>query len=183
MNKKQKQARKSKMEKRDFNLRKNFFPTANDKDLWCRHIAVGFTTIPRAMTIILSILNSFSSGKPVGATYLALWCHVFDSNMVEIKDPKKMAFESGFQNKRGETTWIGRIKILKELGFIDTKKGSSGEFTYILIYNPYLIIKEKYEKEKSEIPENLWTALFARCQDIGADDLLEPEIMIDDIPF
>ena len=58
-----------------------------------------------------------------------------------------------------------RIKKLKELGFILTKPGTSGEFQYVIILNPFPVIKNIYEnKEKDE----RYNALVGRMQEVGA---------------
>ena len=56
------------------------------------------------------------------------------------------------------------------MGFIEAKPGPSGEFNYVLIFNPYFVIK-KLEKAKKISDPLLYNALFARAQDVGADDL------------
>ncbi|WP_426880304.1 hypothetical protein [Serratia bockelmannii] len=98
-------------------------------------------------------------------TYLALWCRVFDEGFVEVRDKEAVAYESGFSGQRAVTTWSGRMKKLKELGFILTKPGTSGEFQYVIILNPLPVIKEIYEsKEKDE----RYNALVGRMQEVGA---------------
>ncbi len=152
-------------------LRKEFWPEISDDMLWHRKRKTGYTTIPRSMAYILQIMNSLSSGKPLGPTYLILWCHTFDEYMVTIANPKLMAFEAGFTGQRAEPSWNGRMKTLAELGFINAKPGASGSFNYVLILNPYTAIKEL--KEKGEpIPANIYNALIQRMKDIGANDLI-----------
>ena len=40
------------------------------------------------------------------------------------------------------------MKKLKELGFILTKPGTSGEFQYVIILNPFPVIKNIYENKR-----------------------------------
>ncbi|MBE9502792.1 MAG: hypothetical protein IME96_01290 [Proteobacteria bacterium] len=63
------------------------------------------------------------------------------------------------------------MKKIIELGFIDAKADASGEYNHILIFNPYIVIK-KYDEEKS-VQQRMYTALFARSQEIGAVDGLQ----------
>jgi hypothetical protein len=86
----------------------------------------GFTTLPRTMPIILSIMDDLANGHPVSTTYLELWCRVFDEGFVTLSKPREMAFHAGFTGQRGERTWRARIKILADLGFIDVRPGASG---------------------------------------------------------
>jgi len=57
------------------------------------------------------------------------------------------------------------------MGFIATKDGASGKYNYVLLYNPYVVIKKQDAAKK--IQETRYNALFARAQDVGATDLLE----------
>ncbi|MDO1762416.1 hypothetical protein Q2336_25140, partial [Escherichia coli] len=59
----------------------------------------------------------------------------------------------------------GRMRKLRDLGFITTKPGTSGEFQYVILLNPLTVIKELYEgKEKDE----RYNALVGRMQEVGA---------------
>ena len=117
------------------------------------------------MPQILQIMDHLADkGKPVSQSYLSLWCRVFDESLVVIQNEKEMAFEAGFTGQRDVTTWHSRMKNLVEMGFIDAKAGSAGKYQYVLIFNPYVVIK-KLKKEK-RIPEHLFIALFSRSQEV-----------------
>ncbi|MEQ3291564.1 hypothetical protein [Klebsiella oxytoca] len=135
-------------------------------NIWSRHEHDGFTTLPRTLTYINRILDFLGgSGSPLSQTYLALWCRVFDEGFVEIRDKDAFAYEAGFSGQRAVTTWSGRMKKLRDLGFITTKPGVSGEFQYVIILNPFPVIKDIYEsKEKDE----RYNALIGRMQEVGA---------------
>jgi len=152
-------------------LRRELWPDISDDMLWHRKRKTGYTTIPRSMVYIIQIMNSLSSGKPLGQTYLSLWCHTYDEYMVTIANPRVMAFESGFTGQRAEATWSGRMKSLVELEFIDAKPGASGPYNYVLILNPYTTIK-RLKDQQEPIPVNIYNALLQRMKDIGANDLI-----------
>lgn len=152
-------------------LRQELWPEISDDMLWHRKRKTGYTTIPRTMAYIQQIMNSLSSGKPLGQAYLALWCHTFDEYMVTIANPRLMAFESGFTGQRAEASWNARMKTLIDFGFIDAKPGASGALNYVLILNPYTAIKSLKEKGMP-IPANVYNALLQRMKDIGATDLI-----------
>lgn len=169
MNATQNKVRKQKIAKKNLELRTQLWPELDDDTLWDRTKKKGFTTIPRTMPLILLIMDDLDSGKPVSKTYLALWCRVFDESFIEIKNPPQLAFEAGFTGERAVSVWKTRMMQLKKHGFIDIKQGASGDFNYVLLYNPYSIIKKL--NNANLIPEKYYTALFARAQEIGADDL------------
>jgi hypothetical protein len=169
MNLKQTFARASKISARTLKLRDKLWPNLDILSLWNRTKKAGFTTMPRPMPHIFHILDDLApKGKPISRTYLCLWCRVFDESVVEVKYESSMAFEAGFTGQRAVTTWHSRMKILVDLGFIYAKPGSAGKYQYILILNPYLIIKELYKSK--QIPEQLFIELFTRTQEVGADE-------------
>jgi hypothetical protein len=162
-----KKVRKSSSERRK-DLRKALWPDVLEIDLWLRTQRVGFTTIPRTMPLIGQILDQISGkGFPLLSTYLTLWCWVFDEAIVEIRNPRELAQESGFTGPRAETTWRSRMRRLEDLGFIKTKAGLGGEFQYVLLLNPLRRIKEIYEERPKDL---LFNGLLGRLTQIGADD-------------
>ena len=171
MNVHQAKSRNKKIQDERLELRNHLWPDLDPKTLWTRKEKTGYTTIPRAMSLIMHIMDGLSEkGKPVSSTYLALWCRVWDECFVKISNPQDMAFESGFAGQRKETTWSSRMKILCDLGFIDAKPGKNGKYSYILIFNPYEVIKKKFKE--TMVKEEEYTALLEMCQTIGADDLI-----------
>lgn len=150
-------------------LRDSLWPDISENLLWLRTQRVGFTTIPRTMALIGRIIDQLSGkGFPLTSTYLALWCWVFDEAFVEIRNPRELAFESGFSGPRGEATWRNRMRRLEELGFIQTKPGLAGEFQYILILNPIKVIETHFLNQPKDLAYN---ALLGRLAHVGADDL------------
>ena len=63
------------------------------------------------------------------------------------------------------------MRTLAAFGFIETKPGPSGDLSYALILNPYLVIKRHHGNKHSGITEAAYNALQQRAIDIGADDL------------
>jgi hypothetical protein len=156
-----------KIEKRNMELRNELWPDVSDEMIWNRKKNDGYTTIPRTLSYFALIMNYLSPGKPVSVTYTTLWCHVFDNGMVKITNPRMFALESGFTGERAERTWKDRMKILIDLGFILTEPGPSGEYSYVLIFNPYDVTEELLKKH-SEIPRDLVNSFKQRMSDIGA---------------
>jgi hypothetical protein len=91
-------------------------------------------------------IDSLSKNKPAGQTYFVLWCRAWDESMLTIEIPQIFAAETGFTGERALTTWRERMRTLKQLGFIDTKTGASGEHHYILILNPHLVMVVRPER-------------------------------------
>lgn len=164
----------SKIQKQKLAMRAKLWPELDERQLWLRANTDGWLTVPRSLPLILRIMDMLApKGKPVSQTYLDLWCRTFDDGFVVVNDPRAMAYYSGFSGERAESTWKTRIQILKELGFIDIKGGASGPINYILINNPYHVIKRQYDAEN--VREDAYNALSSRAIEIRANDLEDIE--------
>jgi hypothetical protein len=151
-------------------LREEFWPEIGDTDLWHRKRNDGYATIPRTLAIVMAIIDSLSKNKPAGSTYMVLWCRAWDEAMLTIDNPNVFAAETGFSGERALTTWRQRMRTLKDLGFVDAKPGASGDFHYVLILNPHLVVR----RLKPRIQSGLYMRLFERGQEIGARDITDP---------
>lgn len=153
-------------------LRDTLWVGLDEKRLWQFNNKGGWLNIPRSFPIILRIMDLLSKGKPLSATYLDLWCRTFNDSFVIANKPREMAFASGFSGERAERTWMTRIRLLEGLGFIEVKPGPSGPISYILILNPYLVIKD--HQAKGMVDPSSWHALVEKMIEIRATDLDEP---------
>ena len=173
MNTKQTSAKIKKIRENYLRMRTEFFKDVSDEELWHRKRNVGFVSIPRCITFISIVMDELANTK-ISPTYLALWCHTFDESLVIINDQEAMAFESGFTGSRAINTWKTRMKELVDLGFIKAAPGRSGTYNYILILNPYKIIRQHREQEKITTGPS-YNALFDRALEVGAADDLQNE--------
>lgn len=160
---------KNQIIKKQLELRKRLWPDIDEATLW--HKKRGWLTIPRVMPIISQIMNALSKGKPIFPTYLDLWCRTFDNSFVIANKHSEMAFSAGFTGERAIRTWQDRIKTLEKLGFIRVADGPSGKISYILILNPFQVIKT-LEQEK-QVTTSVMNALHQRMIEVGADDMDE----------
>lgn len=155
---------------RQLEARAKIWPDVTNLMLWDRNERDGFSTVPRAMPLIMNIMDGLSDkGFPVGQTYLELWCRLYDELFLTLNRPEEMAFYAGFTGQRAVRTWKDRVKRLADLGFIDLKSGPLGDMSYAIFYNPYHVIKRAYLK--GEVQEDKYRALVIRANEIGAFDL------------
>ena len=166
----------SKIQRQKAQLRDSLWPKLDDKKLWLYTKSDGWLNIPRTLPLLLQIMDRMSNGKPVSATYLDLWCRTFNDSFVVANKPREMSFFSGFSGERAERTWASRMRILADLGFIDIKDGPSGPISYVLLWNPYGVVKE--HKEKGRVDSKSFHALLERMIEIKAHDLEEVEAEI-----
>lgn len=176
-NAKQQKARLSKVAKAALQMRNTLWPEIDESKLWLRTDLTrkGFTTIPRGMPLFMEMIADASkhvtSGKsvPAGKAYLVLWCRVFDEGLVRIDSEAVAAAEAGYSGERNVSTWREHLRVLTDLGFIDTKPGPAGPCQYVLLFNPYLAAKRLHDARK--IQELTFTTLLQRMGEIGATDL------------
>jgi hypothetical protein len=176
---KQTKTRRNKAKENTLQMRKHLWPDLNESDLWLREDRTrkGYTTMPRTIPLFMNLISDVSKhvtgGKamPAGRSYLVLWCRVFDEGFLKIDNEAAAALEAGYSGERNVTTWREHMRVLQELGFIDSKEGPAGPLQYILIFNPYRVVKAL--KAKGWVQQSSYTALFQRATDIGATDLLE----------
>jgi len=179
-NDKQSRVRRSKAKESNIKMRKHLWPKVADSALWLHkdQTRVGYTTMPRTIPLIMSLINdiskkvtSNSKAVPAGKTYLVLWCRVFEEGFLKIESETTAALEAGYAGERNVSTWREHLTVLRELGFIDYKGKPGAPFHYILIFNPYQVVKALHAK--GWVQETAYTALLERVLEIGATDLDE----------
>jgi hypothetical protein len=147
------------------------WPNVESKQLWTTDRG-GWFSVPRAMPLIMKIADLLSKGKPVSAAYLELWSRNYGDSFVILSKPREMAFHSGFIGQRAERTWLERLALLKEMGFLDLKPGPSGPASYAILYDPYAAVQKLIELHPDVITPDVVNALKHRIVEVGAD---EPE--------
>ncbi len=163
----------SKIQRQKAALRASLWPALDEKKLWIYQNTGGWLNIPRAMPLLLRIMDNMSKGKPVSQTYLDLWCRTFNDSFVIANKPTEMAFYSGFKGERAVRTWADRMAILAKHGFIDIKDGPNGPISYVLVLNPFHVLKES--QAKGAVDTKSYNALLERLIETGTDELAEPE--------
>lgn len=157
---------KKKQEEKRLALRQQIWGDELEKlELWDKKTHKGFASVPRTLPQLARIMDRFAGkGTPVSGTYIALLCNVFDNSFLEIRDKQRLAFEAGFTGERAVTTWVSRMKKLAGMGFIKPKEGVYGEFSYVLIMNPFMAVQSLYQ---STPKDELYNALASRMSDVG----------------
>jgi hypothetical protein len=150
--------------------RHQLWPNVGSDQVWNRRRDKGFATIPRTLPLIMVIADHLTSGTPVSSTYLELWARLFDEGFVKLDKPDEMALAAGFKTQRRRHIWSQRLDLLRKLGFIALAPGAQGDRSFALVFNPYHVIK----KLRPKIPKDLYNALVAQANAVGAFELNEP---------
>lgn len=161
-------AQKSKIVSQKMKLRQSLWPNIDEEELW--HPKNGWLIVPREMPLLLRIMDMLApKGKPVSATYLDLWCRTFDDSFVVASKPREMAYFAGFTGDRAQHTWTTRIRQLADLGFIKFEKGVHGPVNYVLLLNPFRVVRQHIDS--GELRREAANVLRERMSETGATDL------------
>lgn len=142
------------------------FPNMPDAWVWRRKTNDGYTTIPRTLPIAMQAIDVQSKGQPAGHTLFCLWARSPDHPVITIENPGTFANEAGFIGERAVDTWRRRMKRLRELRFIQTKPGASGEFHYVLLLNPNAAME--WMRTAGFMQDGLYSRFIERAIDVGA---------------
>lgn len=165
-NGKQATAKRMKMAERAQQQMEIHFPGVPPAFLWHRKTNDGYTTLPRTLPIAMQAIDAQSKGQPAGHTLFCLWARSPDHVLVTIENPMTFACEAGFVGERAVDTWRKRMKKLRELFFIVTKPGPSGEFHYVLLISPNVALEQM--RVSGLVQDGLYGRFLDRVVDIGA---------------
>ena len=168
-------ARRSGAQERARTKRDSIWPHAGGQ-VWDRKKHKGFTSIPRTLPYVMLAMDSLCKNAPPSVPYFVLWTRAFEEHFLTIENPAAMAAESGYSGQRAVTTWNGRMKSLAELGFIEAKRGPTGDFQFVLLRNPNLVMESLHREGKltNESQQMLYEQFRHRHIDIGGTDFDPP---------
>ena len=165
-NLRQSKAKRLNMTERAQKLMEVHFPGFSAPWVWNRKVNDGYTTMPRTMPIVMQAIDEKTKGQPAGHTLFCLWSRSPDHAVVTIENPATFACEAGFYGERAVDTWRKRMKKLRDLQFIQTKPGSSGEFHYVLLINPNAAME--WMRSSGFVQDGLYARFQDRAIEIGA---------------
>lgn len=139
--------------------------------IWHRKTNDGYFTVPRTLPLAMQAIDMQSKGQPAGHTLFCLWARSPDHPLIVIENATTFASEAGFVGERSVDTWRRRMKKLRELGFIQTKPGASGEFHYVLLINPNAAMEGM--RISGFIQDGLYARFIDRTVEIGAHGEIE----------
>lgn len=166
-NVKQTKARAMKMAEKAAAIMEVHFSGFPEAWIWRRNRNHGYSTIPRTLPIAMQALNEIK-GHPAGHTLFCLWARSPDHPFLIIENQATFAGEAGFTGARAVDTWRRRMKVLKKHNFIETKKGTSGEFHYVLLLNPNVAVEKM--KMENFVSDLVYSRFLERLADIGGSN-------------
>lgn len=165
VNVKQAGTKRLKMSERAQQQQELHFPSLNPLMLWQRKVNDGYTTVPRTMPLVMQAIDVQSKGQPAGHTLFCLWARSPDHPLIIIENPATFAAEAGFSGERAVDTWRRRMKCLEKLNFIAAKKGTAGDFNYVLLLNPNIALEQM--RSDGKVQDELYGRFLTRITDVG----------------
>jgi hypothetical protein len=148
-------------------LREQVWP-GSSAEVWNRKVGKGFTTIPRTLGLIMTLIEELAErkkGHAVSRVYFELWCRAFDEGFLDGPDEESCAFAAGFTTERSVRSWKERIDTLVELGFVRVAPRGTRPQGYILILDPHKVVKNLHAAKR--VRPEWWGAYIKRCSEIG----------------
>lgn len=158
--------------------RATHFPAIKDEDVWDRGRG-GWASVPRPIGLIANVVikeahkSKYQTSSAAGTTYITVWLHYQGHGMARIESEADAALESGYGGERGITTFRRHMRALKELGFIDFVEESRGRVKWVLLHNPYQVVKQLYAD--GQIDKTTYSTMFERADAIGVGDEFDDE--------
>lgn len=146
--------------------REKHWPNSSSR-IWSRKTNDGFATIPRLLPLIVVLIRELSQKSDPSSVYWDLWARVYDQAFIVVKNPRELAFSSGYSGQRAVRTWTERMRELKALGFVDFKPRTGSEIGYVLMINPLHRASELHAEGR--VSDDWWNAFVERAEEIGAE--------------
>lgn len=163
--------------------RKIGFAHIPDEDVWTAERG-GWAAVPRPIGMIAANVigaahkKMFNRTCAAGSTYLTLWLRAQGSGISRIESEADAALEAGYGGQRGITTFRHHMRALKSLGFIDYIEESRGRVKWVLLLNPYRVVKKLFDGGHIELAAYL--AVTERSNAIGVGDEFDNQPEVND---
>src|SRR5437899_1838412 len=156
-------------EERRIALRDSLWPGAQAR-VWNRITEDGFSTIPRTLPLVGTLIRVLTKDLDASRAYFDLWGRVYDEGFVDVLDEEEFAASCGYPTSgRNVRTWRERIEALVALGLIEVKPKGTKKFGYILLVHPHDAVQRlRKGSRKKEIPDWWWSLFSKRIAEIGA---------------
>jgi hypothetical protein len=148
----------------------------SDQVIYNREAETGFTTVPRTLSLVCTLLKVLGEKNDPSRVYLELWCRQRDDGFVEILDTEELASSAGFYRgpKRQARSLREALDRLAQLGFIRISAKGTRKYGYVLVLHPHDVVQRMKDEEPDRIPGWWWGLFSDRTQDIKAVLRLKP---------
>jgi len=151
-------------------VRDELWPNA-EMVTWYRKREKGFATIPRTLSLMMTLIKHLAKKGDPSRAYLDLWARVSDDGLVVVGDEAEFAISSGYiEGTRHVRTWNEHMNTLEELGFIVSRPKSGRKHGYILLLHPHRVIARIQNRQPDLIPPWWLQSYRERVREIGSKE-------------
>ena len=165
-----KKSRTSELLRKRMELRDQLWPDAPHV-VWDRSDLKekGFTTLPRTVPLIGTLIRHLTDRLDASRAYLDLWGRAWDGGLVEIQDEEEVAASCGYATAgRNVRTWRERMVVLERLGFIRILPMGTRKYGYVLLVHPHDAVERLRHDDEHDVPDWWWTLFLKRANEIRA---------------
>ncbi len=149
-------------------LRNKLFRGSSTR-VWSRTDEDGFSTIPRTLPLIGTLIRLLTDDLDASRAYFDLWGRVYDEGLVDVTDEEEFAASCGYATpSRNVRTWRERIETLVKLGFVEVQPKGTRKYGYILLVHPLDMAEKLRQTRKQDVPDWWWSLFQKRVSEIGA---------------
>lgn len=159
-------------------IRQLHWPTVKEEQLWLLDgQRGGFAQVPRPLSLISEVIikravkMKTGVSSAAGSTYNVLWLHTQGQGISKINNEADAALEAGYGGERGITTFRKHLRVLKDLGFVQYVEESRGRVKWVLMLNPYQVVKQLLAD--GLVDKRHYAAVQERANAIGSGSELE----------
>jgi hypothetical protein len=151
---------------RRIHLKEHYWP----KDAAWNGAGNGWFKGPRTLPLILALLSDkkLTAGRDISRVYLELLARHMDGGVIEIGNEADHAYAAGYTGTRAIRTWIERMRILQELGFIKSKHIGNQRYKLVLLVDPFVAVVNLRKQGKVDAP--WWEAYRLRLMETKEAD-------------
>ncbi|SRR6266446_563183 len=147
-------------------LKKRYWP---NEEAWTG-TGNGWFRGPRTVPLILVLLSQkeLTAGHDISRVYLELLSRHMDGGVIEIGNEADHSYAAGYTGTRAVRTWHERMKLLEELGFIQSKRVANQHYKLVLVVDPLHAVTEL--RKQGRVPDSWWEAYLLRLMETKEAD-------------
>ncbi len=155
-------------------LKKRYWP---NEEAW-NGTGNGWFRGPRTVPLILVLLSQkeLTAGHDVSRVYLELLSRHMDGGVIEIGNEADHAYAAGYTGTRAIRTWHERMKLLEQLGFIQSKRVANQHYKLVLVVDPLHAVTEL--RKQGRVPDSWWEAYLLRLMETKEADEARLESLV-----
>jgi hypothetical protein len=134
----------------------------------------GWFSAPRTLPLVLALLGKLrglTRNRDVGPVYVELLARQMGQGVVRMGDERMHAYAAGYTGPRAVRSWLERMKILEDIGFIRAKPLSGLPYGLVLVVHPSIGIARLFRSGR--LPQEDWVQEWWETYRVRQDEAKE----------